>query len=63
MVIEDALLVTKALQLQAKVHKALNALPEALEALHQAQSNQQNALAQLRAETGGADQLATQQVR
>jgi tetratricopeptide (TPR) repeat protein len=33
MVIEDALLVTKALQLQAKVHKALNALPEALEAL------------------------------
>ena len=60
MLLEDALIATKSFVLLAKVHKARGALPEALQALQHAEGNQQRALTQLRAETGGADQLSSQ---
>jgi len=57
--LEDIYLVTKSFALLAKILKAKNALPEALEALLRAQKNQAVALTRTRSE-GGSDQQAAQ---
>ena len=57
--LEDIYLVTKSFALLAKILKAKNALPEALEALLRAQKNQAAALTRTRSE-GGSDQQAAQ---